>query len=444
MRRPPAQHAHKPLLASLLLMVAIITLVPYTQLFRGLLRLPPQRPPPSARAAAPAAAPAPASPAPATPLSDPNPIHIVQTLCGYPVEHERDKHGLLTLKSLLMAKQNSAGQGRHYVIHLVSDVPPAALFNTTRLNWEVYRALRREEAAGRVTLRVYHTRELDAAVALATPGEGDPNLAVPNYIFKNCAAARLKLPFLLGGAVERVLYLDWDTVVVCDLTLLWDEAWPAFAPGQVLGFARADPSNASARDESRNQGLPRHPTLGAINSGVMLMHVGRLHAGGARTGALQFWRALGAIIRAKVNLTGGEADFWELQRAFTLGDQDILNALFAAPSPAEPWGRPEWLHVLPFQYNHCVDPPFPEALRREGRAALPGYEVRAPCVIHFCGNRLFIPGHTSAPWTSGWTRGTPCRGCTRTSSSGSWRSRRSRQGSTADKASYKNDRRPNI
>jgi hypothetical protein len=174
---------------------------------------------------------------------------------------------------------------------------------------------------------------------------------------------------------------------MCDLTRLWDH-WGRFAPSQLLGFASADPSGASDRDVYRMWNMQRHPTLGAINSGVMLMDIGKLAAHGGR-GALDFWRAISAIIRAKVNVTGTPQDYWDLTRAFVLGDQDILNALFAAPSANSSWGRPEWLYLLPPEYNWCIDPVFPEDLRAVGRQPLPGYQRRpAPCVHHFCGNRI--------------------------------------------------------
>ncbi len=88
--------------------------------------------------------------------------------------------------------------------------------------------------------------------------------------------------------------------------------------------------------------MPRHPSLGAINSGLMLMDIGKL-AARRGAGALEFWSAVSAVIPAKVNVTGTPQDYWDLTRAFVLGDQDILNALFAAPGASTSWGHPEWL-----------------------------------------------------------------------------------------------------
>jgi lipopolysaccharide biosynthesis glycosyltransferase len=313
----------------------------------------------------------------------------VFTLCGNPNEVEKDHYGLLSIKSLLMAKENTAGSGRHYIFHILHNIDDEELFNTTKLNWEVYRALQREVGAGLVTYHTYHIRELDEATGVALGGS-DPNLAVPHHIFKNCAATRIKLPFLLGGKVDRVLYLDWDTVVTCDLTRLWDH-WGGFNAAQLLGMASADPSGVSDRDVYRMWNMPRHPTFGAVNSGVMMMHIGRMHEEGRRGKALEFWHAISAIIRSKVNVTGTPQDYWDLTRAFVLGDQDILNALFAPRGVNASWGHPEWLYLIPPQYNFCIDPPFPEEINAwdVDRKPLKSYKRRpAPCIHHFCGNRL--------------------------------------------------------
>ena len=318
---------------------------------------------------------------------DPDPIHIAWTLCGDPNEIEKDHMGLLGVKSILMSKAHAPGSERHYVFHFIVNVSPGQFFNTTKLNWEVWRALQREVAAGRVSYHLYHIAELDRAVQ-AVLGPGDPNRAVPHHFFKNCAASRVKLPFLLGGVVERVIYMDWDAVALCDLTRLWAQ-WDALrdAPDAFVGFALNDPSGVSERDQYRMWNMPRHATLGSINSGVMLMHIGRMHARG-RTGTLAFWGAVAGVIAERVNVTGKtEVDYWTLTKAFPLGDQDVFNALFAAPSAAHPWGHPEWLFVLPEQYNVCIDAPFLDDMAGHTNVRA-SFARPPPCVIHYCGNRL--------------------------------------------------------
>ena len=102
------------------------------------------------------------------------------------------------------------------------------------------------------------------------------------------------------------------------------------------------------------------------------------------------WMA--GILRARANITGGPQDYWELTRAFPLGDQDLLNMLFAAPTPAAPHGHPELLALIPFEYNYCIDPPWLEDLADVQHTPFAAYAAAGgpprPCVIHYCGNRL--------------------------------------------------------
>ena len=317
-------------------------------------------------------------------LSDPDPIHIAITLCGNPNEVEQDHYGLLVVKSILMSKAHSPGAERHYVFHILINISEEELFNTTRLNYETYRAMRRQQAAGLISFHVYHITQLDRAVQAAL-GPTNPNLAVPHHIFKNCAASRIKLPFLLGGLVDRVLYLDWDSVALCDLVRLWD-MWKSPRvtqhPNAIIGFAHNDPSGVSDRDTYRIWNLTR-PPQGSINSGVMLMHLGRMHAND-RTLTRAFWSATRDVIAEKVNITGNaETDYWSTLKAFPLGDQDILNALFSSPSTSP------WLFILPPASNVCIDPPFLEEM--DGHTTVrPDFTDRPPpCIIHYCGNRLF-------------------------------------------------------
>ena len=309
---------------------------------------------------------------------DPDPIHIVYTVCGNPNEIERDLFGLLNLKSLLMAKEHNAGSERHYHFHIITNVPEQELFNTTRLNYEVWRKLVKEGITGHSSFSVIQIKELDDAVVRVL-GVDRPNLEVPHHIFKNCAASRVKLPFLLGGKVDRILYMDWDTVAMCDLTGLWEQ-WAHFSKEQILGFARFDPSGVSPRDIYREWKLDS-PADGAVNSGVMLMHIGKMHADNFRV-AREWWAGNAAIIRSRANVTGDlAADYWQLTKAFPLGDQDIFNALLKK--------RPEWLYYFPFHYNWCIDPPFFEDMSPEDKVNKRAdyTEHPVPCVIHFCGNK---------------------------------------------------------
>jgi lipopolysaccharide biosynthesis glycosyltransferase len=323
---------------------------------------------------------------------DPHPITLVYTACGNPNEVEEDHFGLVSLKSLLMAKDQrgvgNAGRGpRRYAVHVLTNVGESELLNSTHVNHDVWRAIQRDPS---VTIRVHNIDLLDEATRQA--GVGEPS-GVPQTMFKNCAASRLKLPFLLARAgVKRAIYMDWDTISLCDLSTLWDE-FGRFSDSAFMGFAPADPTGASELDHYRMWDLPRHPVYGSVNSGVMLLDVEKVmtRLGGAaepgtrrnRTRAADappapspgpppsptdplrrtYWSELSAIIAEKVPNVS-TASFWDLTNAFPLGDQDVLNELFER--------QPGWLHPLPERYNHCLDI---------------DTEVM-PCVLHYCGNKL--------------------------------------------------------
>jgi hypothetical protein len=320
-------------------------------------------------------------------LVDSEPVHVAYTACGYPTEAENDMFGLVSLKSLLMVRaMGGAGDGgnggdpttasarrrRRYVVHIMTSMSDADLFNTTALNWEVARALQAERET--VEVRVYRLADLDAAGAELGFRDMD---AVPHTVFKTCAASRLKLPFVLRRAgVERVLYLDWDTVVTCDLTRLWSMfgSWEA---EKWVGFALNDPTGLSQKDIYRLHDVKRHPK-GAVSSGVMMMDVGRMGADKDKV-LRMYWDEVVAIVRKAVPDQAGEKgspDFWVLTKAFPLGDQDILNAILA--------DHPEVLFLIPPEYNWCLADlvPFAELKRA-------GFHRPLPCVHHFCGQRLF-------------------------------------------------------
>ena len=67
-----------------------------------------------------------------------------------PNAFEPDVFGLLSLKSLLMFKAQQAlgGARRRYEVLLLTNSGAEELFNTTRLNWEVWRAMQKQVAEG--------------------------------------------------------------------------------------------------------------------------------------------------------------------------------------------------------------------------------------------------------------------------------------------------------
>ncbi len=360
-------------------------------------------------------------------------IELFYSVCGGPAgrpESEYDYFGLLSLKSLLMARAQAANNDlpgwprprRRFRVHVLTDVtePRDAavgansvanggsdassgvvdvkrLLAFTEVNREVELALRHEPD---VEVRFHDIQALEAAALRF--GARQAGL-VPQTFFKVCAASRLKLPFLLREwGVRRALYLDYDTVLQCDLSQLWAHFARFEAGRQHFGFApidprplRRSPASSNGKDTYRLWNISRHPTAGGLNSGVMLLDVEGL--------ALDdYWAEVLAEIGGHVDLVkegakSFEDRYWTYTKAFPLGDQDVVNGLFER--------RPHWLYVLPPEFNSCY-----EGDEEPGKVA---------CVLHFCGGRL-SPERTGAPklpcderfkaaadhargWKLGWT-----------------------------------------
>ena len=327
------------------------------------------RQPQALAAALPCPAHAPPAPAPPPPT-----IHIALTACGNPSPKEPEYFGLLALKSLLMARaQSPAARARAYAFHVITDVSEEELFGAHKVNYDVQRLVAAEPAL--LSLHVYSASivdEFSKVLGLRAPS------AVPHTIFKNCAAARLKLPLFIPPSIQRVIYLDWDVAALSDLTELWGEfaALEASGPRAALGMALNDPTGLSSKDSYRAPGALPAPRAGGVNSGVMLWQLERLRAG---EGLSAWWEGLLRVVEERVALD--KAEYWSLTKAFPLGDQDILNILLS------PLHAPHLLHLLPERYNRClVDALPPEWLDSKGYARTP------PSIIHFCGSRLTQEG----------------------------------------------------
>jgi len=319
---------------------------------------------------------------------DPDPIHVLVAACGYPVEDHK-YYGLVALKSLLIAKTHSRTR-RHYVLHIASDMSEERLFNTTRFGWEMWRVLQREKRSGRVDVRYYRIRDLEDSADAVIP---DSHLLVPKATFKQGSAARLRLPFLLNGTVQRLLYVDWDSTIHCDLTHLWS-MWAEFEadPQRVFGLALIDPSGVWGADIYRDWKLP-HPDSGGLNAGVMMMHIGRLAANNFSVTRELFTGIADIIASRNVTLTGDrEVDYWSTTGAFGLGDQDWMNMLMSNGTAT--WCHPRWLFLLEYNYNWCGVPPWLDDVPEERREAYErdigaGGRPGPPCIMHHCGANIF-------------------------------------------------------
>ena len=181
-------------------------------------------------------------------------------------------------------------------------------------------------------------------------------------MFRPCSGVRLFMPLVLGALTQRFVYLDYDTVTLCDIRRLAAQ-FDAFGEGGALGLAREDPTGGALWDSwYASRGLPT-AVPGGLNAGVLLVHIGALRREfGSLTGYL---RAVLGIVRARgyAALVNATSDY-----AMALGDQDVLNVLAVQ--------RPHLLHVLPDAWNVMV----PGA--RQWRAA-PAYQPPAPCLMHY-------------------------------------------------------------
>jgi hypothetical protein len=287
-----------------------------------------------------------------------------------PNAFEPDVFGLLSLKSLLIARANTQPR-RRYVLHVISNDRRDVVLRTSQLHWDLVRFVESKTTGEGLEMRFYNLRDLDKAVS-AFGGDG---ALFPDTAFKVCAASRLKLPFALGRDVGRLIYLDWDTLLTCDLHRLWREL-AGFAPSELIGFALNDPTGLSTKDSYRQPGnhIATHPR-GSISSGVMLLNLEALRARGGRELRDYHDRIMAIISEGVPNVTM-RRDFWALERAFPLGDQDILNAYVAQ--------RPEALRILAPEWNSCLIEGVPFALLRRA-----GIKRPVPCVVHLCGQRLF-------------------------------------------------------
>ena len=123
---------------------------------------------PAAPRTASAAGAAPAAPA------DEGPIHVAVAHCGARTVHEPDQYGLLQLKSVLLARANSASRRRRYVFHVLSNSDREQIMSEDPLHAELERFVR---ADALLEMRFYKLTETGRHAALQMMGlhdEGAP------------------------------------------------------------------------------------------------------------------------------------------------------------------------------------------------------------------------------------------------------------------------------
>ena len=166
--------------------------------------------------------------------------------------------------------------------------------------------------------------------------------------------ARLILDRTLPETMDRVLYLDGDTMVRSSLRDLWETDLTGYALGAVM---------ETTVTRSRKQMLGLADTDGYINSGVLYVN-------------LKYWRENG--------VSGKLIRFYrENQDRIVAPDQDVLNTVLNGK-----------ILFLPFSYNYCNTFTFYpyRALRRIAAPVSHFPEekeyrawIRDPVIVHFLG-----------------------------------------------------------
>jgi lipopolysaccharide biosynthesis glycosyltransferase len=176
--------------------------------------------------------------------------------------------------------------------------------------------------------------------------------------FARCACIRLFLPLLFPD-IPRLIYLDYDTVALCDIRRL-DSQFDTFSQGAAIAMAGEEPSGGHSSSWYTEKRLPV-AIPGGFNSGVILFNTPRLRT---TLGLPAFYDDIVAIVRG-----GGYKSLPEITNyGLELGDQDILNVFCLK--------HPELLHTLTPSWNTL----FP-ATKVWGD--YDEFDPPPPCLIHF-------------------------------------------------------------
>ena len=270
-----------------------------------------------------------AAPHPAYP---PNAVHIVTSWCSV-VPHDP---AVASLKSILLSDaQHGPPDGpaaSPLAFHIFTD---AATERAWRGNAPHFRELRTLLARGgaRYSLRMLSVSDLDDVARRGFEAEaeaaGEGVGALPEWTRAaqaqvaldstryRCAAARLLSPPVLRD-LPRYLYLDYDTITLCDIRRLAGE-FARFSQGAALGLASEFPQPSVRGGYYSVNGLPTGVPNG-VNSGVILFDLPALRTA---FGSLQaFTETLASIIAA-----GVYAPYTDGKYTMAMPDQDVLNVL---------------------------------------------------------------------------------------------------------------------
>lgn len=304
-------------------------------------------------------------------------LNIIVVACGNPDPNSSEYFGLLNIKSLLMARAASpSASRRRYNFFLITNLENEEFLNVSQVNFDVIRFI---DADPLLTYTLISLSEVDQISESAGATNSPPAL---NEVFKLCAGVRLKFPYFFPvkfPQIQRAIYLDWDTIVTCDLLTLWDkgrEGWPDTA---LMSLAKNDPTGLSMKDSYRTPGPNEetygrhfpHPLIGGVSSGVIVWDFDSFTLP-KRT---EWWELTLKIVNARVGKIDKVADYWILTNAFPLGDQDIINEMLSE--------REGWLTLLAPEFNWCLA----DVVSAEDFVKS-GFVRPSVCVYHLCGSRI--------------------------------------------------------
>ena len=272
-------------------------------------------------------------------------IHIFHSICaGATPVGDPGFHGLTVVNTILQARETGSSYQRKYHFHIAIDGGMRRLMDPANKDsrlmqefWDTYfYAL--NYTGGKVAVSWY---DIDGDISRPMNEElgQERSGVVQNGLFKDCSTTRLRLPFIKGplAAADRVIYIDMDAVVKCDLERLWEEQFAAMDEQQMLGFSEESPHAYYPSSYKTAEGVkfPSKYETG-LNGGVFIARLDRW-----RQQRLQYWDEVVDIVR-KDGYTAYNMSVWG-KGGLTFGDQVHANKrqLNVKPSP----------HVVVIQSN---------------------------------------------------------------------------------------------
>lgn len=257
--------------------------------------------------------------------------------------------------SASLASVLASNRGEALCVHLLSlDISGRSL-----------RRLKQQLASAGCELRLYPVAELSAKLKREIP-------TMDTGRFSVATLARLFLSSLLPADLERVLYLDADTVVLGPLRPLYE-------------LKLAGRLAAAAPEPTIYPQVRRLLGLGAMepyfNAGVLLLNLERWRQEETESACLRYYARMGGCL--------------------PFNDQDILNYVLRGRIRALPQRFNFFSNYYYFRYSMlCGKAPWYPALESE---AAYRHARRAPVLVHFAG--------AERPWIAGSFN--PYRGCYR-------------------------------